>query len=164
MSPAQGSAEKFLELVKQAGESLRQNCGAGQLSADERAAAEALDPASPDAMRFYSEGLARMRGFDFLGARDLLKRAIAADPNYPLAHAVLASVWSQLGYDENANEEVKKAFEMSAGLPRKDKLSVEAAYRKQNHEWKKRSTCIARCGRSSRTNWIMGSSWWMPRF
>ena len=137
MSPAQGSAEKFLELVKQAGESLRQNCGAGQLSADERAAAEALDPASPDAMRFYSEGLARMRGFDFLGARDLLKRAIAADPNYPLAHSVLASVWSQLGYDENANEEVKKAFEMSAGLPRKDKLSVEAAYRKQNHEWEK---------------------------
>ena len=137
MTPAQGSATQFLELVKQAGESLRQNCGAGPLSADERAAARALDPASPDALRFYAEGLARMRDFDFLGARDLLQRAIAADQSYPLAHSALASVWSQLGYDENANEEVKKAFEMSAGLPRKDKLSVEAAYRKQNHDWEK---------------------------
>src|SRR4051812_2025023 len=137
MTPAQGSATQFLELVKQAGQSLRQNCGAGPLSADERAAAKALDPASPDAVRFYSEGLAKMRDFDFLGARDLLQRAIAADPNYPLAHSALASVWSQLGYDENANKEVKKAFEMSASIPRKDKLSIEAAYRKHNHEWEK---------------------------
>src|SRR5215469_14097245 len=137
MAPAQGSSAQFLELVKQAGESLRKSCGARPLTNDERAAAEALDPANSDAVRFYSEGLAKMRDFDFLGARDLLKRTIEVDPKYPMAHSALASIWSQLGYDEKANEEAKKAFEMSDNLPRKDKISVEAAYRKQNHEWGK---------------------------
>src|SRR5262249_25544974 len=41
------------------------------------------------------------------------------------------------GYDQNAKAEAKKAFETSANLPRKDKLSIEAGYREQSHEWDK---------------------------
>jgi tetratricopeptide (TPR) repeat protein len=133
----QASEAQFFELVKRAGQSLRQNCGAGELTAEQRAATDASEPGSAEAVRYYSEGLVKLRDFDFLAARDLLKRAISADPNNSLSHSALAAAWSQLGYDENAKDEAKKAFEMSANLPRKDKLSIEAGYREQNQEWDK---------------------------
>ena len=133
----QASEAQFFELVKRAGQSLRQNCGAGELTAEQRAATDASEPGSAEAVRYYSEGLVKLRDFDFLAARDLLKRAISTDPNNSLPHSALAAAWSQLGYDENAKDEAKKAFEMSANLPRKDKLSIEAGYREQSHEWDK---------------------------
>jgi tetratricopeptide (TPR) repeat protein len=136
-APEQGSEGQFFELVKRAGESLREDCGAGEITPDERAATDAAEPGNTEAVRLYSQGLAKLRQFDFLAARDLLKQAIAADPNNPLSHSALAATWSQLGYDENAKAEAKKAFETSANLPRKDKLSIEAGYREQSHEWDK---------------------------
>jgi eukaryotic-like serine/threonine-protein kinase len=136
-TPEQGSEAQFFDLVKRAGQSLRQNCGAGDLTAEQRAATDAAEPGSTEAVRLYSQGLAKLRDFDFLAARDLLKRAIAADPKSSLSHSALATAWSQLGYDENARDEAKKAFETSANLPRKDKLSIEAGYREQSHEWDK---------------------------
>ena len=136
-APELGSEAQFFELVKRAGQSLRQNCGAGELTLEQRAATNASQPGSTEAVRLYSEGLAKLRDFDFLAASDLLKRAIEADPNHSLSHSALAAAWSQLGYDENAKEEAKKAFERSANLPRNDKLSIEAGYREQSHEWDK---------------------------
>jgi eukaryotic-like serine/threonine-protein kinase len=132
--PEQGSEAQFFDLVKHAGQSLRQDCGAGELTAEQRAATDAAEPESTEAVRLYSEGLAKLRDFDLPVARDLLKRAVAEDPNNPLPHSDLAAVWSQLGYDENAKKEAKLAFEMSANLPRKDKLLIEAGYREQNHQ------------------------------
>ena len=82
-------------------------------------------PANPEAIRFYAEGLARLHVYDALGARDLLEKAIAADPNHALSHAGLAETWSQLGYDEKAGEEAKKAFDLSANLPREQRLWME---------------------------------------
>jgi eukaryotic-like serine/threonine-protein kinase len=132
--PEQGSEAQFFDLVKHAGQSLRQDCGAGELTAEQREATDAAEPKSTEAVRLYSEGLAKLRDFDLPVARDLLKQAVAADPNNPLPHSDLAAVWSQLGYDENAKKEAKLAFEMSANLPRKDKLLIEAGYREQNHQ------------------------------
>jgi tetratricopeptide (TPR) repeat protein/tRNA A-37 threonylcarbamoyl transferase component Bud32 len=136
-APEQGTEAQFFDLVKRAGEALRQNCGAGELSPEQRVATDAAEPASTEAVRLYSEGLAKLREFDFLAARDLLQKAIAADPNSSLSHSALAAAWSQLGYDDKAKSEAKRAFEMSANLPRKDKLSIEAGYREQSHEWDK---------------------------
>ena len=136
-APEQGSEAQFFDLVKRAGQALRQNCGAGELSAEQRVATDAAEPGSTEAVRLYSEGLAKLRDFDFLTACDLLQKAIAADPNNSLSHSALAAAWSQLGYDDNAKSEAKQAFEMSANLPRKDKLSIEAGYREQSHEWDK---------------------------
>jgi Tfp pilus assembly protein PilF/TolB-like protein len=135
--PEQGSEAQFFELVKRAGQVLRQSCGAGDLTAEQRAATDASEPGSADAVRLYSEGLEKLRDFDFLAARDLLEKAIASDPNHSLSHSALAAAWSQLGYDDNAKKEAKQAFDTSANLPRKDKLSIEAGYREQNHEWDK---------------------------
>src|SRR5262249_8419943 len=133
----QGSEAQFLELVKRAGESLRQNCGAGEITAEQRAAIGASQPGTTEAVRLYSEGLAKLRDFDFLAARDLLKQATDADPNNSLSHSALGAAWSQLGFDENAKEQAKQAFLMSGNLPRSEKLLIEARYREESHDWDK---------------------------
>ncbi len=133
----QGPQAQFFDLVKRVGEKLRRQCGAGELLPTELEATRALEPSSTEAIRLYSTGLEKLRRFDALGARDLLERAIAAEPNYALAHSALAAVWSQLGYDVNAAAESKKALDLSHQLPREDKLSIEAGYCENNHNWDK---------------------------
>jgi tetratricopeptide (TPR) repeat protein len=91
-------------------------------------------PSDRDAARLYSEGLARLRVFDALEARDLLRQAVAADPKFSLAHSALAEAWSRLGYDKKAQQEARQAYELSANLSREEKLLAEGRYRDINHE------------------------------
>ena len=133
----EGSEADLFDLVKRVGESLREKCGAGEVSAEAMAAANAAQPANTNAERFYAEGLSRLRLFDALTAREYLEEAVRADPKYALAHTALAEAWSQLGYDAKATEEAKKAFELSGGLARKDVLSIEARYREESRDWPK---------------------------
>jgi tetratricopeptide (TPR) repeat protein/TolB-like protein len=132
-----GSEGQFFDLVKRLGESLREKCGGGRVSPEELGAAMAAQPANTDAARFYSEGLVKLRQFDALAARDLLQKAVEADPNHALAHAALAAAWSQLGYDANALAESKRAFELSSHLLRQEKLSIEGQYREDSRDWNK---------------------------
>ena len=134
---AEGTENQLFDLVKRVGESLRQKCGAGEVSAEAVAAANAAKPSNTETERLYAEGLNRLRLFDALAARDLLEQAIHADPKYALAHTALAEAWSQLGYDAKATEEAKKAFELSGGLARQDVLSIEARYREESRDWPK---------------------------
>lgn len=83
----------------------------------------------------YAEGLAKLQAYEPLTARDLLEKAIAADPNYAPSHDALAQAWSQLGYDKKAEGETKKAFDVSANLSREQHLAVEGRYRALAHDY-----------------------------
>ncbi len=128
---------RFLDLVKRMGSALRQKCGAGEITSAEAAAVRASEPATSDAARLYAEGVRKLRAFDQLAARDLLEQAVAADPDNVLAHSALAATWTQLGYDDKATQEARRAFELSQNLSRKDTLSIEAEYRETTREWSK---------------------------
>jgi hypothetical protein len=62
----------------------------------------------------------------------LLEKAIAADPNFPLAHAALAAAWHSLGYDARAKQEAEIALEHAAKLPREARLIIEAQAHSEN--------------------------------
>jgi len=127
----------LFRMVSRVGSRLRERLAVPEISADQAASVQASLPANADAERWYAEGLTKLRLFDALGARDALEHAIHADPAYALAHSALAEAWSQLGYEQKAKSEAKRAFELSDKLPRKDRLFVEARYRSMNHEWDK---------------------------
>jgi len=132
-----GTEAALLDLVARSGARLREKLGVGEVSANDAAGVRASLPANLEAARLYSEGLAKLRLFDALTARDLLVQASNADPKHPLAHAALASAWSALGYDGKARAEAKQAFDLSANLPREERLSVEGRYREMLNEWGK---------------------------
>lgn len=132
-----GSEAELSDLVARVGAELREKLNAGAVSAQDAGAVRAALPSSAEAAQLYSEGLAKMRLFDALKARELLEKAVAAEPEFPLAHSALAASWSILGYDTKAGEEAKKAFDLSAHLSREERLLIEGRYREASKDWDK---------------------------
>jgi len=132
-----GGESDLFDLVSQAGSRLREKLGVEAVSPVEAVSIRASSPSNRDAARLYSEGLARLRVFDALEARDLLQRAIAADPKYSLAHSALAEAWSRLGYDKKARQESQQAYDLSTNLSREGTLVVEGRFREIDHQWEK---------------------------
>lgn len=127
-----GTEAQLLDLVSRSGAELRAKLGVGGVPTSQAAA---ITPSNSEAVRLYAEGIAKLRLFDALGARDLLEKAVAADPNNPLAHSALAMAWSSLGYDEKAKIEAKRAMGLSSSLSREERLWVEARYHETAKEW-----------------------------
>jgi len=132
-----GTEADLFDMVSQAGSQLREKLGVEAVSPAEAVSVRAFLPSNPDGVRFYSEGLAQLRVFDALEARDLLQHALASDPKFSLAHSALAEAWSRLGYDKKAQQEARQAYDLSANLSREQKLVVEGRYRDINHEYEK---------------------------
>ncbi len=124
-----GTEAELADLVSRGGARLRQNLGISGVSAADTRQVRASIPANPEAARLYAQGLLKLQSFDALAARDLLEKAIAADPNHALSHSALAESWSVLGYIPKAQEEARKALDLSADLSRADRLLVEGRYR-----------------------------------
>lgn len=123
-----GSTLALVDLVSRGETKIRQALGIAALPAKDAGAARAL-PANPEAARLYAEGLARLRLFDALSARDRLERAAALAPADPLVHVALAEVWSMMGYDSRAKAEIRQAFEHSGDRPLAERLAIEARHR-----------------------------------
>jgi eukaryotic-like serine/threonine-protein kinase len=135
--PETGVIGSLPEMSNRIGAAVRANLGIQSPSEAESAEARNALPADPEATRLYTEGLAKLRSFDALGARDLLQRAIELEPKLAVAHSALADAWQKLGYDSNAREQAKKAVDLSANLPQVDRRSIDAQYRELNAEWDK---------------------------
>ncbi|MCP4664110.1 MAG: tetratricopeptide repeat protein [bacterium] len=134
---AVGTEAELIDLVARIGAELRAQLGIAHLSATEAQSVRASLPADGEAMRLYAEGLGKLRLFDALAARDLLERAVAADPAAPLIRSALADAWSALGHERQAEAEAKRAFELVTDLTREERLQVEGRYREAAKEWER---------------------------
>jgi eukaryotic-like serine/threonine-protein kinase len=130
-----GTEAHLLDLVSRTGQHLRQKLGVRAVTKEEAAEVATALPSKAEAAKPYSEGLAKLRIFDSLAARNLLQKAVAAEPDFALSHAGLATAWAQLGYDENARTEAKRAFDRSGNLSRAERLLVEGRYREMSRDW-----------------------------
>src|SRR6266496_5326980 len=132
-----GTEEELFELVSRTSGRLREKLGIKALTDAQAMAVRASMPKDPRAAQLYAEGLSKLRHFDALKARDLLEKAVAVDPGFPLGHAALAEAWSALGYDKKAKDAAQKAFDLSGRLSREERLFAEARYREVMQEWEK---------------------------
>ena len=129
-----GLETELADLVSRASSELRQKLGIGLVPEDELHRAGTSLPGNPEAVRLYSEGLAKLRAMDAKAARDLFEKAVAADPNHALSHSFLARSLQSLGYEAQAKVEASKAFALSQNLPRRDRLLVEGSYREMQSD------------------------------
>jgi serine/threonine protein kinase/tetratricopeptide (TPR) repeat protein len=134
---ATGAENELIDLIARTGAELRQKLGVDQVSVAGASDVRASLPVNSEAARLYSEGLARLRLFEALQARDLLERAVLADPSHAPAHSALAAAWSALGYDTRAQDHARQAFDRSARLSREERLSIEGRYREFTRDWPK---------------------------
>lgn len=131
-----GRAADLLALVARAGTRLRAGLGVEPVTATQAAEVRRALPANPTAARDYAEGMARLRIFDAVGARQWLQRAVAADPDNALAHSALAAAWRILGYDQRARAEAREALRLAAGLGRRQSLLIEARNDELARQWR----------------------------
>jgi eukaryotic-like serine/threonine-protein kinase len=132
-----GTESDLDTVATRAGEDLRDKLGIGEITPGEAAVVRASLPSNPEAVRLYSEGLAKLRVVDAVGARDLLERAVAADPGFALGHSALADAWAAMGYEEKARAESKKARDLSSGLSHEEQLWIEGRDWELNRRWDK---------------------------
>ncbi|HEV2116687.1 MAG TPA: winged helix-turn-helix domain-containing protein [Terriglobales bacterium] len=131
------SQARIDELVSRAGAALRQKFAVAPLTPAQTAAVMASLPADSRAKEIYASGLAKLRLLDNLGARKLLLEVLTIEPAFAPGHLALSWAWGNLGYDQKALEEAKKAFDTSGRLDRPEQLRIEGRYRETNHEWDK---------------------------
>lgn len=134
VASVKGHEAQVDDLISRAGSTLREKLGVGNVSPAQALSVKATLPQNRDAARFYSEALQKLHLFDYLHARDLLEKAVAAEPQYALAHSALAVAWKGLGYDIQAKDEAKKAFDLSANFSREDRLWIEGQYHEMTNE------------------------------
>ena len=123
-----GNESDLFTLVSDLGGKLRRNLGVAALPEKIEIATRAALPSNEKAARLYAEGRARLWAYDYFAARELLTNAIAADPDFPLAHAALSDVWWHTGYDAKARVEARRALELSNQLSEEQRLLVEGQY------------------------------------
>ena len=131
----EGRAEDLFTLVSSAGSELRSTLSLKELTESQRQGVQASLPGDPEAARWYSAGLEKLRVFDAQASRALLERAIEVDPSFPLGHLALAEAWEALGYEAKAREEAARALALSQGLPRQERLLVEGRERELAADW-----------------------------
>jgi DNA-binding winged helix-turn-helix (wHTH) protein/tetratricopeptide (TPR) repeat protein len=122
------SSNDLFRVTSDIGAKLRDQLGIPGISDTEQAGVLASLPLNREAARFYALGIAKLREFDALAAKDLLEEATKADPKFSLAHSMLARAWSQLGYEQKRKEEARKALDLSTDLPNVDRMQVEGDY------------------------------------
>jgi serine/threonine protein kinase/tetratricopeptide (TPR) repeat protein len=129
-----GSGAALADIALRAGADLRKRLGIADLTPAELQSLSASFPKAPDAMRSYSEGIAKLNGLDAQGASTALLNAITKEPAHALSHEALSSAWSMLGYEARAADEAKKAAGLSGELSRPDQLLIEARYDDTLHQ------------------------------
>jgi serine/threonine protein kinase/tetratricopeptide (TPR) repeat protein len=133
----EGAEQQLIDLVSRSGARLRERLGLPMMLPAEFSSVRGALPSNTEAARLYSQGLAMLRSFDPLAARDLLSQAATQDPAYPMTHAALSQAWLALGYDSKGREEAKKALDTAGQVDREHHLLVEGGYYEAARDWPK---------------------------
>jgi DNA-binding winged helix-turn-helix (wHTH) protein/tetratricopeptide (TPR) repeat protein len=130
-----GNENDLFDLASQAGSRLRESLNPSLSPDHSRDAPRFSGSSNQIALQFYSEGRARLYDFDFVGARDFLKRAVTADPDFALAHSSLARAWGGLGYEAEERGEAKRALQLARKLPTETALAIQGQYQQSVNDW-----------------------------
>ena len=132
-----GDENNLFELASETGAKLRQRLGLNSISPEAKTEARASVPSNQNALRLYAEGQTKLWALDYGHGRDLLLNAVAADPKFPLAHALLSDAWDHLGYRVKARAEAEAALNLSQHLTEEERLQIEGRYQSTLPDWPK---------------------------
>ena len=127
-----GATEDLFGIVFRIGGKLRNRLGVPRAVDSDDTMVQAMLPSNADAARFYSTGLEKLRADDYDIARGFFEQAIAAEPKFPLAHSMLSRTDLYLGHYDQAKVEAKRGLDLASGLPRVQRMEIEASYNQAN--------------------------------
>ncbi|MGA2813252.1 MAG: protein kinase [Candidatus Acidiferrum sp.] len=131
-----GTQATINDMASRAGKLIRSKLGIN-LTPQEEARLDSSLSANPDAAARFAEAREKLRAFDFKDAIKLLQSSVDADPKFVKARVALAGAWSDLGFEAKAQEEAKKALDLSSTMSAESKGLVTGRYFETLHDWPK---------------------------
>jgi len=136
LAEAQGRAEnkeQVLKALDSAASEMRQKLGESLASIQKfDKPLEQATTSSLEALKSFSIGDSKHAAGDDLGAAPFYKRATELDPNFALAYARLAVVYSNLGQMNVSKPNLQKAFELKDRASEPERLYITAHYYADN--------------------------------
>lgn len=129
-----GTVDDLFRVAIRPSSRIREELGVSPLTAAQAGDLQ-QDLPSGAAAKAFSDALSRLKKFDTQGAIPLLEKAVSAAPTVAIVHSVLAQCWADLGYEGKAQDESRKAFDLSANDVPDRRLPLEAEYLAFHHEW-----------------------------
>jgi DNA-binding winged helix-turn-helix (wHTH) protein/tetratricopeptide (TPR) repeat protein/TolB-like protein len=132
------SADEILPLINETSSVMRTTFGLRSgTKGDEAipATVQATVSSNPEAYELYIKGLGKIRDYDGRAAVDLLEKAVALDPQFPLAHLQLSNALTILGQEARASEEAHKAEALSGSLSREQQLQIKGRAESTDHHF-----------------------------
>lgn len=119
----------LLAAVDQLAQSIRESLSFSR-SVLEELKATAFKPSSQslEALRAYNEGLQLSRQGKNSEALKKFQASVQADPEFALAYAKLAQSYASQGYDTEAEQNSRRAVELSERLPAQEKYLIAAGH------------------------------------
>ncbi|MCJ7679672.1 MAG: protein kinase, partial [Candidatus Aminicenantes bacterium] len=104
-----------------------------QLSADEIASdidedVGKLTTTSPEALKYYRNGLKFYENGEYTDSISALETAVALDPAFAMAYRALAGAYTSLGYESEARDRLKRAFDRAENLSSREKFSIQGQF------------------------------------
>jgi tetratricopeptide (TPR) repeat protein/DNA-binding winged helix-turn-helix (wHTH) protein len=121
--------EQILTQVDLLSLKLADDLGAGLAAEERQTTLAAAMTNNLEAYRYYSLGLEKAQGLHNKEAIALLKRAVALDPQFAMAHARIGYAYTVMwGFTDEAKPHLEKAFQLSSRLTEKDRLNITGWY------------------------------------
>jgi tetratricopeptide (TPR) repeat protein len=133
---AAGETE-LLGTTEKLAQSIQQNLRLANASVQElKAAAFKPSSSSLEAVRAYTEGMAKARQGNYIDAAKDFESATKADQNFALAYSMLGQTYARLGHQSDAEQSATRSVELGSNLPPVEKYIVQAVNAKIGNNYK----------------------------
>ena len=130
-----GMERDLLAIILGLGAALRERLGIVPPTSEETYRVRGAQPVHVEAARLYAQGLLALRDHDSPLAIARLERVVELEPGFAPGHSALAAACRHAFLEVRARSAARRAFELSGGLSREERLLVVARYHEARAEW-----------------------------
>ncbi len=133
--PVQGEGEESIfAMVDELTTKIKSNF---QLTSEEIAgdideAADTLTTSSPDAYRYYSEGIKFFNKGDYANSIAMMEMAVGLDSEFAMAYRNLSVAYKNLGYGTEAKTRLQLAYDLSESVSEKERFLIQGLFFSQS--------------------------------
>lgn len=105
---------------------------AAEIAGDLDMEVEKITTSSPEAYKYYREGMEYFDRGDYIKSIPLLEMAVALDHEFAMAYRNMAAAYTNIGYRNEARERYQKAFELSDRVSERERYYIHGVFYSQS--------------------------------
>jgi serine/threonine protein kinase/Tfp pilus assembly protein PilF len=99
-----------------------------QIAGDIDREAESITTSSPEAYKYYREGMKFFLTGDYPNSIAMMEMAVGIDPEFAMAYRTMASAYENLGYGTEANDRLRSAFDLRDRVSDRERYYIQGTF------------------------------------